>query len=151
MTKTKEIIYGLLALIVLLLGVGLASHYNIKHHNSFDYVANHQDKSTKQLFKDFESGKEKKIVVVLYKTTCSICDKWQYDINASLKKTDTPKGYIDASDGLPKYFTDKIAYANYEKAKTPYVYVLKKKSFNPKFEKRVNSEKRKKEMEKATE
>lgn len=143
----KRIIYGLLALLVLGLGIGT---YQNHQHKSFNYVAKHQKIPTRQVFKDFENGKTNKMVVVLYRDSCPVCHKWQYKINDKLTSTNAPKAYIEVSNGLPDYFTDKIAEADYENIKTPYVYIFENKSFNPKFKKRVNTKNILNEMEEAT-
>lgn len=148
--ENKKILYSLIVLLVIVSGLGGYKHIQYNKHNSFKYVSTHQDKTTKQLFSDFEKGETKKIVVVLHKDTCPSCHKWQYGINNSLSKSGLPKGYINATKGLPAYFTNKIAFADYENAKTPYVYVFENKSFKPTFEKRVNSKKNLKEMGEAT-
>lgn len=126
-------------LVTVTLLVGGFIGYNEWSNNTFVT----KDRTAKVLddkaFADFESGKTDTMVIAIYKKTCPVCKKWQHKITANLSSQDNPVVYVDATQGLPIEVRGKFAPSVFKNAKTPYIIVVKDKSYNPIYVKRTDS------------
>lgn len=115
---------------------------NNKNQNTFTYQENNQQVSTKKQLESFEKGKQSYQIVLLYKKGCKVCKRWQYKIVPELKKIKNNTAYIEVSEEIPGYLSEKVEPEYISGVKVPYVLIFKNKSYNPVFWGRINSEDR---------
>lgn len=115
---------------------------NNKNQNTFTYQENNQQISTKKQLESFEEGKQSYQIVLLYKKGCKVCKRWQRKIVPELEDTKNNTAYIEVSEEIPEYLSEKVAPEYISGVKVPYILIFKNKSYNPVFWGRINSEDR---------
>lgn len=145
MVKTKTVQNkGLVFLLVAIMGLTTWYFLPSRRQSAFGILPQteiNQESSSEQILSDFESvtDKRERLAVVLYKPTCPVCQKYGKDIVRTLEKGTIKSAYIDVSDGLPDYLTERINQAYFQGAKTPFVIILQGGNYMPIFAERINS------------
>lgn len=140
MKSFKNVVYIILSFLLVGLIISGIICYDNKMDNTFVNKDHIQKQSDKAMVTDFESGKTKTLIVMLYKTTCPVCEDKQYSINSELSNQKAPVVYVNATKGLPNWLKEKVSPNVFQGAKTPYVLVLKDKNFKPIFAERLDTD-----------